>query len=100
MKLAVSIYKIYKKSGQVQVNTKSSILKPKHPSRNTCSTQKTLAYLAPTVWNTLLTSLKFSGTLICFERKVKRQFFEEMKNKKQDVINIISAIIIQSFATH
>ena len=33
-------YDIYRQSGQNQANTRSSVLKLKHPLRNTCSVQK------------------------------------------------------------
>ena len=42
-----------KQSGQNQANMRSSVLKLKHPLRNTCSGQKNLLYLTPIVWNSL-----------------------------------------------
>ena len=51
------LYDLYKPSGQDQINTRSSVLKLKHPSRSMCSGQNTLSYLTPTIWNNLLTFL-------------------------------------------
>ena len=49
------LYDLYKPPGQDQINARSSILKPNHQSRSTCSGQNTLSYLTPTIWNNLLT---------------------------------------------
>ena len=39
------LYNLYKPSGQNQINTRSSVLKLKHPWRSTRSGQNTLSYL-------------------------------------------------------
>ena len=41
-KLVLYFHDIYRQSGQNQANTRSSVLKLKHPLRNTCSGQKQL----------------------------------------------------------
>ena len=48
---------------QSQANTRSSVLKLKHPLRNTCCGQKKLLYLTPIVWNSLPTDLKLANSL-------------------------------------
>ena len=48
---------IYRQSSQNQANTRSSVLKLKHPLRNTCSDEKKLSHLTPIVWNSLPTDL-------------------------------------------
>ena len=53
----------YRQSGQNQSNTRSSVLKLKHSLRDTCSGQKNLSYLTPTVWNSLPTDQKLTNTL-------------------------------------
>ena len=68
---------IYRQSGQNQANTRSSDLKLKHPSRNTCSGQKNLSYLTPIVWNSLPTELKLSTSLNNYRHKLKDHFFQE-----------------------
>ena len=65
------LYELYKPSEQDQTNTRSSILKLKHPSRNTCSGQNTLSCLIPTIWKNLPTCLKLSNTLNSFKHGVK-----------------------------
>ena len=65
------LYDLYKPSGQDQINTRSSVLKLKHPSRSMCSGQNTLSYLTPTIWNNLPTCLKLSNSLNSFKRGVK-----------------------------
>ena len=41
------LYDLFKPSGKGQINTRSSVLKLKHPSMSTCSGQNTLSYLKP-----------------------------------------------------
>ena len=79
------LYDLYKPSGQDQINTRSSVLKLKHPSRNKCFCQNTLSYLTPTVWNNLPTCLKLSNTLNNFKHGLKEHFFEKLKKKKRDI---------------
>ena len=79
------LYDLYKPSGQDQINTKSSVLKLKHPSRSTCSGQNTLSYLTPTIWNNLPICLKLSNNLNSFKHGVKEYFFKKLKNKEQDI---------------
>ena len=43
------LYDLYKPSGQAQINTRSSVLKLKHPSRSMCSGQNTLSCLTPRI---------------------------------------------------
>ena len=77
---------IYKKnSGQDQINTRSSALKLKHPSRSTCSGQNTLSYLKPTVWNNLPACLKLSNTFKSSKHGVRKHFSREVKNQDQDI---------------
>ena len=79
------LHDLYKPSGQDQINTRSSVLKLKHPSRNKCFCQNTLSYLTPTVWNNLPTCLKLSNTLNNFKHGLKEHFFEKLKKKKRDI---------------
>ena len=79
------LHDLYKPSGQDQINTRSSVLKLKHPSRSSCSGQNALSCLTPTVWNNLPTCLKLSNTLNSFKHGVKEHFIKKMKNKEQDI---------------
>ena len=72
---------IYKQSVQNQANTRSSVLKLKHPLRNTCSGQKNLSHLTPIVWNSLPKDLKFSFNN--FKPKLNDNFFKKIKNVEQ-----------------
>ena len=65
-----------------QINIRSSVLKLKHPPKNTCSGKNTFSYLTPTVLNNLPTCLKLSNTLNSFKHVVKEHFFKKMKNNK------------------
>ena len=76
---------IYRQSGQNQANTRSSILKLKHPLTNTCSGQKSLSYLTPIVWNSLSTELNLLSSLNNFKHKLKEHFFNKLKNIEQDI---------------
>ena len=77
------LYDLCKSSGQDQINTRSSVLKLKHPSRSTCSGQNTLSYLTPTIWNNLPTCLKLSNSLNSFKHGVKEHFFKKLKTKNK-----------------
>ena len=83
--MGYELYDLYKPPGKDQINTRSSVLKLKHPSRSTCSGQNTLSYLTPTIWNGLPTCLKLSNSLKSFKHGVKEHFFKKLKNKEQDI---------------
>ena len=82
---SVTVSGSYKPSGQDQINTRSSILKLKHPSKSMCFGQNALSYLTPTIWNNLPTCLKLSNSLNSFKHGVKEHFFKKLKNKEQDI---------------
>ena len=75
---------IYRQSAQNQANTRSSVLKLKHPLRNTCSGQKNLSYLTPIVCNSLPTDLKLANSLNNFKHKLKDHFFKKLRNMEQN----------------
>ena len=77
---------IYRQSGQNQANTRSSVLKLKHPLRNTCSGQKNLSYLTPIVWNSLPTDLELANSLNNFKHKLKDHFFKKLRNMEQNAV--------------
>ena len=58
-----------------QANTGSSVLKPKHPLKNSCSGQNNLFYLTPILWNSLTKELKLRITFNNFKHKLKKLFF-------------------------
>ena len=82
---SVTVSGSYKPSGQDQINTRSSILKLKHPSKSMCFGQNALSYLTPTIWNNLPTCLKLLNSLNSFKHGVKGHFFKKLKNKEQDI---------------
>ena len=64
-------------SGQNQANTGTSVLKLKHPLRNTCSGRKNLSYPTPIVLNRLPTDLELTNSLNNFKHKLKNHFLKE-----------------------
>ena len=76
---------MYRQSGQNQANTRSSVLKLKHPIRNTCSGQKKLSYLTPIVWKSLPTDLRWANSLNDFENNLKDHLFKKLRNMEKDV---------------
>ena len=66
---------IYRKSGQNQPPTRSSVLKLKYPF---CSGQKKLSHLTPIVWDSLPTDLKLTNSLNDFKNKLKDHFFKKI----------------------
>ena len=75
---------IYRQSSQNQANTRSSVLKLKHPLRNTYSHQKKLLYLRLIVWNSLPTDLKLANSLSNFKHKLKDHFSKKLRNMDQN----------------
>ena len=75
---------MYRQSGQNQANTRSSVLKLKNSFRNTCSGQKNLSYLTPTVSNSFPTSLRLVNLLNNFKHKLKDHFFKKLTNMEQN----------------
>ena len=65
-------------SYQIQANTRS-VLKLKHPLRNTCPGQKNFYCLTPIVWNSLPMELKLSSSLKKFKHKLKEHFFKKFR---------------------
>ena len=78
---------IYRQSGQSQANTRSSVLKLKHPLRNKCAGQKNLSYLRAIVWNSLPTDLKLVNSLNNFKHKLKDHLFKKLGNMEQDIFD-------------
>ena len=75
----------YMQSDQIYANTRSSVLKLKHSSRNTFSGQKHLYYLTPIVWSSFLTELELSNLLHNFNYKLKEHFLKKFRNMEQDI---------------
>ena len=88
-------YNLHKPSGHDKINTRSSILKLKHPSRSTCSGQNILSYLTPTVWNNLPICLKLSNTLNSFKHGVEKHFSRNW-NTKSKIFLLIKAVRVAS----
>ena len=80
---SVTVSGSYKPSGQDQINTRSSILKLKHPSKSMCFGQNALSYLTPTIWNNLPTCLKLSNSLNSFKHGAKKHFWRNWKTKNK-----------------
>ena len=76
---------IYRQSGQNQANTRSSVLKLKHPLRNTCSGQKKLSYLTPIVSSCLPTDLTLANSRNNFKHKLKYHFIKKLRIMEQDI---------------
>ena len=92
------LHDLHKPSGQDQINTRSSVLKLKHPSRRTCSGQNALSHVTPTVWNNSTTCLKLSNTLNSFKHGVKEHFFSRNSKTKSKIILLIKAMHVASIS--
>ena len=88
------LHDLYKPYGQDQINTRSSVLKLKHPSRSTCSGQNTLSYLTPTIWNNLPTCLKLSNSLNGFKHSVKEYIFQETEKQRATYFCLIKQCVL------
>ena len=82
MGIVFYIYDLYKSSGQDQINTRSSVLKLKHPSRSACPGQNT-SYLTPTIWNNLPTCLKLSNSSTVSNMVWKNIFSRNWRTKSK-----------------
>ena len=80
---------IYRQSGQNQANMRSSVLRLKHPLRNTCSGEKKLLYLPPIVSNSFPTDLKLVNSLNNFKHKLKDYFLKKLRNMEEDIFAIL-----------
>ena len=72
---------MFKSVGKHTINTRTSFFKLIQPLRKTSHEQKNFFYVAPTVWNNLLDSLKTTENVNTYKHKVKKHFLRKMINK-------------------
>ena len=76
---------VFKKSTASNLGTRSSLLKLQQPLRNTNYGQSNMSYLATSIWNRLPNTLKMTQTINTYKHKLKKHFFDKMKNQDNDV---------------
>ena len=74
---------VFKPTGHSNTNTSKPFLKLSQLLRETNCEQKTLSYIAPTIWNGLPNSLKATECLNTYKHEVKKHFLDRMKNREK-----------------
>ena len=67
-----------------KIKTRNSVLQLTKPSSKT-NGQKGLAFLAPSLWNDLLSDMKLTSNLNTFKHKLKKEFLDSFQSKEQDI---------------
>ena len=76
---------VFKPTGHSNTNTSTPFLKLSQLLRETNCEQKTLSYIAPTIWNGLPNSLKATECLNTYKHEVKKHFLDRMKNRERNI---------------
>ena len=76
---------VFKPTGHSNTNTSKPFLKLSQLLRETNCEQKTLSYIAPTIWNGLPNSLKATECLNTYKHEVKKHFLDRMKNRERNI---------------
>ena len=76
---------VFKPTGHSNTNTSTPFLKLSQLLRETNCEQKTLSYIAPTIWNGLPNSLKATECLNTYKHEVKKHFLDRMKSRERNI---------------
>ena len=76
---------MFRSVGKRTINTRTPFLRLIQPSRKTSHEQKSFIYVAPTIWNNLLGSLKTIENVNTYKHKVKKHFLRKMSNKGNNI---------------
>lgn len=88
--MCASVFKFYNKKcpnymnelyivDQNNINTRSSYLKLSPTSRKTTQGQRSLSYVAPSVWNKLPQKIKETQNLNTFKHNIKTHYLGKLK---------------------
>ena len=76
---------VFKPTGHSNTNISTPFLKLSQLLRETNCEQKTLSYIAPTIWNGLPNSLKATECLNTYKHEVKKHLLDRMKNRERNI---------------
>ena len=76
---------VFKPTGHSNTNISTPFLKLSQLLRETNCEQKTLSYIAPTIWNGLPNSLKATKCLNTYKHEVKKHLLDRMKNRERNI---------------
>ena len=79
---------VFKLAGQHTTPTRTSLLKLSQPLRKTIYGQKSLSYVAPSIWNKSPDFLKTTDNVNTYKHRVKKHFFQRMNNEENISIAI------------
>ena len=68
---------VFKLAGQHNTATRTSLFKLSQPLRKINHGQKSISYVAPSVWNKLPDLLKTTDNVNTYKHRVKKYFFKE-----------------------
>ena len=78
---------VFKPAGQNTTATKTSLFKLSQPLRKTNHRQKSLSYVTPSIWNKLRDFLKTTDNVNRYTHRVKKHFFQRMKENNEEMRN-------------
>ena len=68
---------IFKLADQNTTTTRAFLFKLSHPLRKTNHGQKSISYVAPSIWNKLPDFLKTTDNVNTYKHRVKKRFFSK-----------------------
>ena len=68
---------VFKLADQNTTTTRTSLFKLSQPLRKTNHRQKSLSYVAPSIWNKLPDFLKTTDNVNTYKHRVKKRFFSK-----------------------
>ena len=76
---------VFKLASQSTTTARTFLLKLSHPLRKTNHGQKSLSYVAPSIWNKLPDFLKTTDNVNTYKHRVKKHFFQRMNNEENNI---------------
>ena len=76
---------VFKLASQNTTATRTSLFKLSQPLWKTNHEQKSLSYVAPTIWNKLPDFLKTTDNVNTYKHSVKKYFFQRMNNEENNI---------------
>ena len=80
---------VFKLADQNTTATRTSLFKLSQPLRKINHGQKSLSYMAPSIWNKLLDFLKTTDNVNTYKHRVKKHFFQRMNNEENNIYSYV-----------
>ena len=76
---------VFELAGQKTTATRISLFRLSQPLRKTNHGQKSLSYVALSIWNKLPDFLKTTDNVNTYKNRVKKHFFQRMNNEENNI---------------